>query len=597
MENWHVYAYLSDMSGQLQHNPHAADFHSLLKLRFADDRESMSYSEWICRNTRLKKKPFSFIGYEFQRAIVDDMHPDLSVIKPSQVGLTEVQIRKYLAFLARTTAVKGIFSLPSDEMYKRVSQTRVGPLVSSERVFNLGEGKPVRSMSLYQINQSFGYFTGAKESDATSIDADILFTDEVDLADQEMLALFASRLQGSDYRIRQGFSTPTYEGFGIDASFRASDQHEYVIRCEACNHYNIPEFNPDYITIPGLSADINDLSEIDAEMAPRLDLGNAHVRCIKCGRRLDMHNPALRQWVPRFSGRLGRGYRVTPFCTPRLTIKYIVEQLLQYRQRGALRRWYNTVLGMPFNDSNARLSELDIRAVMSSSRKPDIGPSEPIFIGIDVGITCHVVLLHMGGKHPVVFDFRQVLADNLLDEVQQLLGTYNIVGGCMDRNPYTPLANDVRELSQGRIMPVEYAHGGAAAVQLVKDELDALSHIRGNRTTMIDAVAQAIRKRRIDLAGYGTFESLLIQHLRDMVRIEEPDVPPTWQKLSGQDHFLHALGYALFAIRTTDAILYRLDQDERTMIDVLGITMATHGDASMGMTSRRKTTISLGTFL
>ena len=60
-------------------------------------------STWLERNTRLKKEPFSFKGYEFQRRIADDMHPQMSVVKPSQVGLSELQLRKFLAMLKRTT--------------------------------------------------------------------------------------------------------------------------------------------------------------------------------------------------------------------------------------------------------------------------------------------------------------------------------------------------------------------------------------------------------------------------------------------------------------------------------------------------------------
>src|SRR5258708_2229221 len=109
----------------------------------------MSMSEWIVANTHLRKRPFSFTGYEFQRQISDDMHPNLCCIKCSQVGLTEVQLRKFLGYLMRTTAVKGIFSLPNDVMFKRVSNTRVKPLIENEEVFNKGAGdKPIRQVGL-----------------------------------------------------------------------------------------------------------------------------------------------------------------------------------------------------------------------------------------------------------------------------------------------------------------------------------------------------------------------------------------------------------------------------------------------------------------
>jgi hypothetical protein len=584
-------------------NDYLTDFRSQLRQRFAEDSVNMSQSEWIERNTHLRKKQFSFDGYEFQRQIVDDMHPDMYVIKCSQIGLTEVQLRKFAAFLTRTTAINAIFSLPTDVMFKRVSQTRFGPLIDGEQVFNMtnGASKPVRSVGLYQINQSFGFFTGGKESDATSINADALFQDEIDLADQEMLALYQSRLQGSDYKITQSFSTPTFEGFGVHKGFLASDQHEYMLKCEACNHYNIPYFNPKFVCLPGLSGDINDLSEIDSELADKLDLGAAYIRCEHCGKRLNTADPSLRHWVPRYPGRRTRGYRVSPFCVHRIAKpSYIVDQLVKYKAKDAIRRFYNTVLGEAYNDASARLSEVDILAVMRGEGKVEIS-NEPVFLGIDVGLTCHIVLAHMGQGYPIVFDFRQVTADVLVDEVNAILSTYNVIGGCMDRNPYTPLANEIRDLSAGRILPVEYASStGAAPVQMMNDELDQLSHVRGNRTTMIDTVAGAIRKRKVSMYGYGRMQRLILDHLQDMVRMEhevnektKEEIPARWQKLTGNDHFFHALAYLFFAMRVNTTIDFH-QEDPRTQFTHSNIIIPMGNAARLGVNRKHRSPISLG---
>lgn len=576
-------------------NPYLKDFRQQVRTRFAEDSDEMSYSQWIEKNTKLKKVPFSFKGYEFQRQIVDDMSRNMAVIKCSQIGLTEVQMRKFAAFLSRNIGVSGIFTLPNDDMYKRVSSTRFGPMINTEHVFNLGYEKPIRRMDLYQINQSFGYFVGNKESDATSINADLLFHDEVDLSNQEMLGLFQSRLQGSDYRITQGFSTPTFEGFGIDASFRASDQHEYMVKCAKCNHHNIPEFNPDHIIIPGFPSDLNDLTEIDSNIADRLDLPAAYIRCQGCGEPLNLHDPELRQWVPRHAGRRGRGYRVTPFCTPRLTIEYIVEQLIQYKQKDSLRRFYNTVLGQAYNDSNARLSELEIRAVMQGPAPVNTGKI-PVMVGIDMGITAHMVIMAVNTEVPSVIEWRQVIATNLIDELKTLMKKYDLIGGCIDRNPYTPLAEEIRDLTHGKIIPVEYANSVTApAVNIKHTELDELSHIQANRTVMIDAVVGAIRKRKIQFFGYGSYEGLIVQHLRDMVRIEEPDTSASWQKLTGNDHFFHALGYVLFAFRANNALLFRSDADPRISLPASSIIMTIQQEPEISMKRRRNETILLGT--
>ncbi|WP_353645755.1 phage terminase large subunit family protein [Mesorhizobium sp. WSM2239] len=573
------------------------DFLGRINQKFADDSDSMPMSAYVEANTHLRKKPFSFDGYEFQRQIVDDLHLNMSVIKCSQIGLTEVQIRKFFCFLKRTSSINGIFSLPNDEMYKRVSQTRIKPIVDEELVFNqhTPSKKPVRSMSLYQVDDSFGFITGGKEGDATSINADIMFNDEVDLTDQEILALYGSRLQGSDIRMRQGFSTPTFEGYGIDSAYKASDQHEYLCRCD-CGHWNLPVFTPRFMHIPGLPSDLNDLTEIDPDIAAKLDLANSYVMCEHCAKPLDLGNPNKREWVPRHPGRIGRGYWVRPFATPRLSVEYIVKELLEYKRKNSMRRWYNTVLGQPYNDANARLSLTEIEAVMKGEGKVHVSSDTPVAVGIDVGQTCHVVLAALGHVVPVVFDWLQVPSDDLKETLADLRKQYRIVAGGMDLNPYAPLAREIRDESKGIIMPVEYATSlSAAPISLVKDEMENITHVRSNRTQIIDAVVNDIRKHRLELAGYGNKKVIITTHLQDMVRVEEPEQPAKWVKLTGDDHFFHALGYMKHSLRIHDFIASQEEKDERQMSMLLGlISTVQQNEAQLGVRQRMKTPSVLG---
>jgi hypothetical protein len=111
-------------------------------------------------------------GYEFQEAILNDMHPNMDVIKCSQVGLTEVEIRKVLGFLKRNRGVSAIFTLPNEKLYDKISKTRIQPLISNDRCFNPDNAtRPVRSKEVMQIDDSWLYVTGCAESDATSTSA------------------------------------------------------------------------------------------------------------------------------------------------------------------------------------------------------------------------------------------------------------------------------------------------------------------------------------------------------------------------------------------------------------------------------------------
>ena len=572
-------------------NPYLRDFHTDLQDRFAEDSVNMSMSTWLTKNTTLLKKPFSFKGYEFQRQIADDMSPDLSVIKPSQVGLSEIQIRKAAAFAMRNQGTGTIFTLPDEAMFKRMSNTRFAPMIEKDRVFNPpASSRPIRRTDLYQLGMSYVYFVGGVEGAATSINADYLAHDEIDLSDQELIALFQSRLQGSDHRITHKFSTPTFTGFGIDAHFRVSNQFEYFVKCESCNHHNLPEWNPNHVHIEGLSSDINDFLEIAEEMLPSLDLSpdKSYVFCSNCGNRLNLHDPSLREWVPRHPSRRARGYAVTPFSTHKLGPDYILGQQLNYQRANAIRRFHNVVLGHAYDDASARLSELEIRAIMDGPGEPEIGRETPVVIGIDVGQTCTVSLIALT-EPQLVFRFAYVPIRDLKQYVSEVLEQYRVLGGLIDRYPETTLSNDIRDLSNGIILPCEYSTTGSASMTLVTDELGALSHVRGNRTEMLDDVANDIRKKKLRFAGYGHNDALIVQQLRSQVRIEKAEATAQWSKTDGNDHMHHSLAYAKFAIRAHNLVLYKSNDDPRSFFGVSSVLTNKQFDDRFGF---RKTYLS-----
>ena len=538
-------------------NDHLKELLGRLQNRYSVDSVEMSMGEWLCQNTNLRGRPFSFKRYPFQRAIADDLHPNMDVIKPSQVGLSEIQARKALAFISRNRGTTLIFTMPNEKMFERMSTTRILPLVKEEKVFNLetrsGE-KPTRSRGLIQVGTSFMYVTGATEGDATSISADAVFNDEVDLTDQQMLALFNSRLQNSDFKINQRFSTPTFNNFGVDQGYMVSDSREYLCKCDACGHWNLPTFSRSFVDIPGLPDDLEHLHEIDESLIDtgRLDLVNAQVICERCRAPLDLGREENREWVAQFPSRThARGYRVRPFSTDRLGPDYIIAQLLKYKSRDYLRGWYNTVLGEAFTGGNARLSDADINMCFTPHMtKPDVDRSSPTWLGIDMGQVCHLVLGQGDSIEALhVIEFRTIPVEELPAAVSEILATYNVIGGGVDRHPYTPTADALWELSQGRILPIEYR--GQKELNLIKDELDPdlILHAQANRTALIDEVARLVRLHRIRFSGYGQQKNTISEHLKDMVRDENPEKPATWVKLSGNDHYFHALAFLIGGVK------------------------------------------------
>lgn len=549
------------------------DLYNNVKVRFGQGAASQPMGDWICQNTSIKKREFSFEGYEFQRAIADDMHPNLNVIKCSQIGLTEVQIRKFLAILTRGNSLAGIFTLPNEKMYTRVYNGRLKPILEQEEIFNPPvENTPVRRRDQIQIRDSFGYITGCTEGDATSTSADFLFHDEVDLSPQQMLSLYQSRLQNSDLQITQKFSTPTYLGFGIDKGYASSDRHEYLLRCDACNHWQIPLFTPEFIKIPNYPFEVEDYTKLSASQIEQLDLEGVHLSCEQCHRPLNMTDPALREWVPMFPSRTSsRGYWVRPFSTSRLKPRYIFSQLAKYQEDGFIRGFHNTVLGQAYSDKDAQLQRADIEACMQGNGSiPEVGSTVPVFLGVDIGFQCHITLSIDGPEGtPVFVLFEVVPIGGLESRISDLRKVYNIVQGASDRFPYTSEVDALRDVTGGCIMPVQYR--GTASLAPVKDELGMITHYSANRTYMLDRIHTFVNHRKMVLSGYGGQKETLITHLSDMHRDERPETEAVWVKNSGNDHYFHSMALSLVSRRICAYMLDRQDAPPPVAMDFFGL--------------------------
>lgn len=559
--------------------------------RFSDDSLNMSMSEWVTRNTTLKNRPFSIKGYEFQRQILDDMHENMDVIKISQVGITEIQIRKALGFLKRHNGTTGIFSLPNEDMYKRVSNARIKPIVNHDKVFNTSydkQNKATRSMDLMQFGQSFLYIVPAIESAATSIDADFVLNDEIDLSDQKMLSLFISRLQNSKHRINQRFSTPTFPSFSVDLNWKSSDQHHFMCRCSHCNHVNHPEFTRNHVVLPGAPDHIEKYTDITEEYKDVLDLENAYVKCENCHRPLDMTDPDQRFWLPYFPTRKGsRGYRIGPFSSTNLDIKYIMTAMWRFYKTEYKRGFFNTVLGQPYSDGNIQIPEEDIKACMDKDRStPVISNTDSIWLGIDVGQICHVVWGKGESNDLDIVKMETVRVNNLIPYIEDVHKNYRLRGGAIDRHPYTPTADEIFRITEGKIVPVEYR--GQKDTNIVKDSYGEINHCQVNRTWFLDNLATKIRKRLIKIQGFGYQERIVIDHFRDMVRDETPEKPADWVKLSGNDHYFHASAFMEIGPHLQDIIRLNSKEEIRTM--AFGVVSSVKDNASnlIGFSKQKK---------
>lgn len=549
------------------------DYVTEIKQQWGMTDEHCSYSEWIEANTKLGSKAFSFEKYKFQRQIADDMSPDLAVLKISQVGLTEIQLRKAMAFAKRQQGTNTFYLMPDDRLFRALSQRRLLPFLQQNPNFQTaGE---VRNLTSTQIGESFVISSAVTESAATSQPADFIVSDEIDLADQPTLALFDSRLRNSQWKLFHKFSTPTYTGFGIHAAYESSDKKEWLLPCDACNHYNIPRYSPEFVYLHGTDKDkYLDLTILDLN---GIDPSKSFLKCEKCHSPLNPDHPR-RMWVAQCPGVFRSGYYVRPFCNSVAGVADILVSHRRYLEAGDIKGFCNTVIGEPFTDETVRIDADQVRKCFTTNRTLEPSKREYCAIGIDVGKLCHVVIGLMTVTKSIHFVlFEAVPLPFLLTRVMELDKKYNIIAGGIDRAPETTLSQAISEATDHRIMPFQYRTHSGAAITATKDETGTWDYFVIDRTTSLDSVLTAVRAGKVLMSGYGHQEETIVTHFRNVIRVEvEPKSPAIYNKLHPADHFLHACGYVSTAFRS-EQYIRNATPVPRTTVGTAKATLPSYG--------------------
>lgn len=545
------------------------EFLEHLKNRILASRTRQTIADFVCENTTLTDGvKFSFKDHKFQKQIMNDLCENVCVMKTAQCGVSEVNIRKCIALMVMNPGTHIMYTYPDLLLKKTNSQTRIAPLLQRDFPCSNNE-KWIRNTDVMQIGDSFLYLASNSESAATSISLNGgVFNDEVDLSSQEFLSLVASRLMHAKNKLQHAFSTPTFSDYGISKMFDISNQFEYLIKCPHCGKWQLPDYDLKWVTIPGLPTTVDDLiSDVTAEMVARLDLDNAYVRCEKCGGKLELGDDSVREWVAKYPERVNNhGYRVNCFTSNYLSIKFLATSIINYSRRDQMRRAYNVLLGRPYVSSATRLEVKDILACMCDERLQNI--ETPCFIGIDVGTVCTCVICTNG--HDLVH-FETVPFDKLIERYKELLTMYDIVGGVIDRHPQISLANELRDLSDGKIVPVIYTQC-KNSFEPHKDIYGNIDYYNINRTSALDYFRDMINSHKLRLFGYTNQKDILLTHFRDNWRNPRLDTggEPIWVKLTGADHYLHSATYSLLATKIYDYVNSSSSSDDRFCLGISG---------------------------
>lgn len=519
-----------------------------LRTATAERLDHTQLSRWVEENTYLAGKPYSFVGHEYQRKILDDPCPHKVVRKCSQVGLSETALRFAAALMGVMQNFTLLYIMPTASFAGTYGKTRFTPIVMSSPVLrSLASESGLDNQDVKQFGNNYLWFRGATSDTAPiSVAADGLVCDEVSFADPQVLGDFQSRLTHSPYRWRFELSTPTFSGDAIDTAFQQSRRHWNAVRCTCCGHRFIPDYY-EHVVIPDFNRHLDEITKDNIHLTRYQE---AYLACPKCGHAVNLALPN-REWVVENPDEawLANGYQIQPFDAPSIiSLPYLIEASTRYASKTKFRQFN---LGLPADDAASGLTESDIEAVGVELAQ---SPFTHHVMGIDQGNTCYfrVAGVQLSGEIVEVHRERVPLG-NFRVRYEALKAQYRVTATVMDMQPNVSLSMEMTERDP-QCYPALYSQRQGLDVFEVKlreaqpeEGVTALRQVMLNRNALFDKLMLEIRAGRIRMRR-DTEWDLMRTQMTDMKRQEATlrngVFSSNWVKSAkGNDHYHHALAY------------------------------------------------------
>lgn len=510
---------------------------------------------FIEKETFLGGKPFSFSGHEYQEYIVDLMQSrpgrDFAIVKNSQIGISELVYRYFLAKMRLKAGTSVLLSFPTKGASSETFKTRLDPVISSSPRLKAAINNDVDSASVKQFhNESIIYaLSGSSGSSSSLISRPIsdVLIDECDKQDPDIINSFGTRQTHTppEKRCTVSISTPTVSDWGIDAVIKdAAEEHKPMTVCEHCGHRFEPDFFSD-VVLPGFSDKLEYLTKRDLA---KLDHREAYLACPECKGEVAKRDYVWEVEHKEFGVHNLIGVRLNPFIAPFIQIGDLVQEYVKFTNKV---EFVNQKLGKCASLKDSSITRENI--IFEHSDRLFGG----YVLGMDMGKICHILVgcvRYDGTVH--VTEMHVVKLSGIKEFLKLLTGRITFSAMVMDAAPYSDLTYSLVQEYE-RMYSAIYVDPAKPTGDMWKltmsDKYDEMvRQIAITKNLAMDTIAN-------DLTNFFTFEpnpleATFTEHLMDMRRVQDfstsDEETQKWKWVkskNGNDHFWHTLCYLYMA--------------------------------------------------
>lgn len=495
------------------------------------------------------------------------------VCKAVQTGVSELIIQLLLEASGWRGRIASL-ALPTHNLRDRFVQQRINPLLTQipeyrERAGGLlavtrdakeKKKKGAENLKVKRFGEGAMLFLGSNSAgDFVEFSTDILVIDEYDHCDPENIAKARDRLRNSPYPQLFRIGNPGVKT-GIAAFYDQGDRRLFHWRCTSCGerqpidwHANVVRRLDDGTWVPRDTTRFRTL--LTTPRAPDI-----RPVCRRCSRPFD-RRPEGAAWVAQSPGKR-RSYRMSRLdvLTDRLWDLFVDEWLPAQGSRVKLRAFYNSVLGLPYEDATARLTHEMLSECATGAENDFIGGAayqeEMVVAGIDVGSVLNVVVdvVHLDEKGKSYRRAALVTAVSSFDAVRDILTRYNVQVAVIDARPETRKAQELRDwaLHEQGITTVwlcQFHPTDRVGTEDYGTRVDYEAQILTvDRTQLLDATYDEIAaRRRVFPLDSGSITEFWDQMMAPVRKLDDKGARFIWSEGSAPDHYRLADAYSRIA--------------------------------------------------